>query len=53
MNEAKEKIKGLDLSVGKVSYKKDPHSLPNTVLSQTPAAGGEYKGRAVDLVISK
>ncbi len=51
--QAKEKIKSLDLSVGKITYKKDARSLPNTVLSQSPAAGGEYKGRPVDLVISK
>ena len=53
LGQAKDRIKGLDLSLGKISYKKDARSLPNTVLSQSPAAGEEYKGHAVDLVISK
>ncbi len=53
LSQAKEQIRKLDLSLGDVTYKKDPKSLPNTVLSQSPSAGGEYKGRDVDLVVTK
>jgi eukaryotic-like serine/threonine-protein kinase len=50
---AKDKVKDLGLKLGKVAYKKDAKNLPGTVLSQSPPAGADYKGRAVDLVISK
>jgi serine/threonine-protein kinase len=53
LNQAKAEIKKLNLSLGKITYKKDARSLPNTVLSQSPSAGGDYKGRSVDLVITK
>ena len=53
LSQAKKEIKELDLSLGKVTYKKEARSLPNTVLSQSPAAGGDYKGRSVDLVVTK
>ena len=53
LNRAKERIKGLDLKLGKITYKKERKELPGTVLSQSPAAGADYKGRAVDLVVSK
>jgi serine/threonine-protein kinase len=53
LSQAKSKVKDLDLRLGKVTAKKDPKNLPGTVLSQSPEAGAEYKGRAVDLVISK
>jgi beta-lactam-binding protein with PASTA domain len=53
LSQAKAQIRKLDLSLGNLSYKKDPKSLPNTVLSQSPSAGGDYKGRSVDLVITK
>lgn len=53
LSRAKDRIKDLGLKLGKLSYKKDPKNLPGTVLSQSPAAGADYKGRSVDLVISK
>jgi len=53
LSRAKERIKDLGLKLGKVSYKKDRKSLPGTILSQSPPAGADYKGRAVDLVVSK
>ncbi len=53
LSQAKEQISKLDLSLGSVTYKKEPKSLPNTVLSQSPSAGGDYKGRRVDLVVTK
>lgn len=53
LSQAKEQIRKLGLSLGTVTYKKDPKSLPNTVLSQSPSAGGEYRGRNVDLVVTK
>lgn len=53
LSQAKKEIKELDLSLGKVAYKREARSLPNTVLSQSPAAGGDYKGRSVDLVVTK
>jgi hypothetical protein len=53
LGQAKQEIKKLDLNLGKITYKKEAHSLPNTVLSQTPAAGGDFQGRKVDLVVSK
>jgi len=53
LGKAKEVIKSRKLSLGKITYKKDMRSLPNTILSQTPSAGGDYKGRMVDLVVSK
>ncbi|MDQ3003314.1 MAG: PASTA domain-containing protein [Fibrobacterota bacterium] len=51
--QAKEQVKKLGLGLGKISYKKDMRSLPNTVLTQSPSAGGDFKGRSVDLVVSK
>lgn len=53
LSQAKSEIRKLDLSLGNLTYKKDPKSLPNTVLSQSPSAGAGYKGRSVDLVITK
>jgi len=53
LSQAKDQIRKLDLSLGKVTFKKEPKSLPNTVLSQSPAAGGDYKGHSVDLVVTK
>jgi eukaryotic-like serine/threonine-protein kinase len=53
LSQAKDEIRKLDVSLGKITYKKEPKSLPNTVLSQSPAAGGSYKGRSVDLVVTK
>ncbi|HKP94385.1 MAG TPA: PASTA domain-containing protein [Fibrobacteria bacterium] len=53
LSQAKLQIKTLDLSLGKITYKKDARSLPNTVLSQSPAAGGDFQGRSVDLVVTK
>jgi eukaryotic-like serine/threonine-protein kinase len=53
LSQAKDQIKKLGLSLGKITYKKDMRSLPNTVLTQSPSAGGDFKGRSVDLVISK
>ena len=53
LGQARLKVKKLNLSVGKITYKKDMKSLPNTVLSQTPPAGTGLKGQAVDLVLSK
>lgn len=53
LGRAKEHIKDLGLRVGKIAYKKERKSLPGTVLTQSPAAGAEYQGRSVDLVISK
>ncbi len=50
---AKERIKDLGLKIGKLTARKDAKNLPGTVLSQSPAAGADYKGRSVDLVISK
>ena len=51
--QAKDEIRKLDLTLGKITYKKEPKSLPNTVLSQSPSAGSDYKGRSVDLVVTK
>jgi serine/threonine-protein kinase len=51
--QAKAQVKKLNLSVGKITYKKDKTSLPGTVLTQIPAAGANLKGQAVDLVLSK
>jgi beta-lactam-binding protein with PASTA domain len=53
LSRAKERIRDLGLKLGKVAYKKDRKNLPGTVLSQSPPAGSDYKGRAVDLVVSK
>jgi serine/threonine-protein kinase len=53
LTQAKAKVKNLNLPLGKITYKKDMKSLPNTVLSQTPSAGSGLKGQAVDLVLSK
>lgn len=53
LGQAREKVKKLNLSVGKITYKKDMKSLPNTILSQNPPAGTGLKGQAVDLVLSK
>lgn len=53
LSQAKEQVKKLSLGLGKISYKKDMRSLPNTVLTQSPSAGGDFKGRSVDLVVSK
>ncbi len=53
LNQAKDRIQNLGLKVGKVTRQKDQRSLPNTVLSQTPAVGASFEGKAVDLVISK
>ena len=54
--QAKAQVKKLNLSLGKITYKKDKKSLPGTVLAQTPSAGSGLaglKGQAVDLVLSK
>jgi eukaryotic-like serine/threonine-protein kinase len=53
LGQAKLQVKKLNLTLGKITYKKDMKSLPNTVLSQTPSAGTGLKGQAVDLVLSK
>jgi serine/threonine-protein kinase len=53
LDQAKQKVRKLDLTLGKITYKKDTRSLPNTVLSQSPSAGRDYKGRSVDLVVTK
>ena len=53
LGQAKDRLKGLGLTLGKITYKKDGRSLPNTVLSQSPDAGTEAKGKPVDLVVSK
>lgn len=53
LGQAKVQVKKLNLSLGKIGYKKDMKSLPNTVLSQTPAAGTSLRGQTVDLVLSK
>lgn len=53
LGQAKSQVKKLNLALGKIGYKKDMKSLPNTVLSQTPAAGTSLRGQTVDLVLSK
>ncbi|MEO7425638.1 MAG: PASTA domain-containing protein [Fibrobacteria bacterium] len=53
LSQAKAQLKSLGLNVGKLAYKKEAKSLPNTVLSQSPAAGAAYQGRSVDLVVTK
>lgn len=53
LGQAKLKVKKLNLPLGKITYKKDMKSLPNTVLSHSPPAGTGLKGQAVDLVLSK
>jgi eukaryotic-like serine/threonine-protein kinase len=53
LNQAKEKIESLGLTLGKVSEKAESRSLPKTVLEQSPAAGAPLKGQGVDLTISK
>lgn len=53
LSQAKAQVKKLNLPLGKITYKKDMKSVPNTVLSQTPAAGAGLKGQVVDLVLSK
>ncbi len=53
LGQAKQQVKKLNLSLGKIGYKKDMKSLPNTVLSQSPPAGVALRGQTVDLVLSK
>lgn len=53
MGQVRIQIKKLNLSLGKIGYKKDMKRLPNTVLSQTPEAGVALRGQTVDLVLSK
>lgn len=53
LGQAKIQIKKLNLPLGKITYKKDMRSLPNTVTSQTPAAGSGLQGQTVDLTVSK
>jgi eukaryotic-like serine/threonine-protein kinase len=53
LSQAKQQVKKLDLDLGSVVYKKDKKSLPGTVLSQSPAAGGTLRDQKVELVISK
>lgn len=53
LSQAKDQIKKLGLSLGKITYKKDARSLPNTILSQSPPSGGDCEGRSVDLVVTK
>jgi serine/threonine-protein kinase len=53
LTQAKAQVKKLNLTLGKITYKKDMKSLPNTVLSQTPSVGTGLKGQTVDLVLSK
>lgn len=53
LSQAKLQVKKLNLAVGKITYKKDKKSLPNTVLTQSPSPGTGLKGQAVDLVLSK
>lgn len=55
LGQARQQAKKYNLSVGKIGYKKDKKSLPNTVLSQNPSAGAALKGngQTVDLVLSK
>lgn len=53
LSQAKEQVQKLGLKLGKVTIKKDPHSLPNTVLSQSPPAGSASEGKAIGIVVSK
>jgi eukaryotic-like serine/threonine-protein kinase len=53
LNQAKEQLRDLGLTLGKVSSRKESRSLPNTVLEQNPAAGKPLNGQAVDLILSK
>jgi eukaryotic-like serine/threonine-protein kinase len=53
LSQAKEQLKNLGLPMGNITSKKEAHSLPNTVLVQSPAAGSPLMGKSVDLVISK
>jgi serine/threonine-protein kinase len=51
--QAKEQVRKLGLTLGRIGYKKDKKSLPNSVLSQTPPAGTALRGQTVDLILSK
>lgn len=53
LTQAKAQVKKLNLSLGKITFKKEMKSLPNTVLGQTPSAGTGLNGQVVDLVLSK
>jgi beta-lactam-binding protein with PASTA domain len=53
LSQAKLQLKKLNLPLGKVTFKKDPRSLPNSVVTQTPSAGTPLSGQTVDLVVSK
>jgi beta-lactam-binding protein with PASTA domain len=53
LGQARKQIKTMNLPLGKITYKKDKHSLPGSVMSQTPSAGVPLSGQTVDLVISK
>jgi len=51
--QAKKQIEALELKLGKVLQQADKKSLPQTVLSQTPAPGTALNGASVELVVSK
>jgi beta-lactam-binding protein with PASTA domain len=53
LSQAKRQIKQAGLTVGNITYQKSARSLPNTVLSQNPAAGSPLNGAPVDLTVSK
>jgi len=51
--QAKQKLEELQLKPGKLSYRKESRSLPNTVLDQGVPAGTPLQGQKVDLLLSK
>jgi len=53
LSQAKEKLKTLNLNLGQVTFKKAAHTLPGTVLSQSPSEGSKLIVTPVDLVVSK
>ena len=51
--EARDRLLKSGLQPGKITQTRDPHQLPNTVLSQNPVSGTPRHGQAVDLVVAK
>jgi len=53
LSQARNQLQAMGIPVGEVIQRPDAGSLPQTVLSQTPAPGTPVKGDPVDLVVSE
>ena len=53
LSQAHNQIEALHFTLGEISQRADPKSLPQTVLSQNPPPGALLKGEPVDLVVSQ